>query len=61
MELLFTDVLKILNFLFIPILVSMWKYSKKQMIIARDISDLKEYMKKVCVKLDITCIMKEEK
>lgn len=60
MDILFTDVIKLLNFLFIPLMISMWKYSKKQMVIGRDINDLKIYMKKVCEKLDVTCILKEE-
>lgn len=59
MEILFSDIIKLLNFLFIPLIIMMFKYAKRQIHIGNDIDDLKTYMKKVCEKLDIICILKE--
>lgn len=54
------DLLTITQLLLIPAIAMMYRYMRRQIIIARDINDLKVYTKAICTELKLTCTLKVE-
>lgn len=53
-------ILKLLQFLILPVGIIMAKYLKKQNTIAKDMNDVKFYVKEICESHKIPCILKVE-
>ena len=54
------DILTIAQLLLFPAIFMMYRYMRKQIIIARDIHDLKIYTKAICKELKLTCTLEAE-
>ena len=57
---LMKDILTITQLLLIPAIAMMYKYMKSQLIMARDVRDLKVYTKAICKELKLTCTIETD-